>query len=353
MGSGDDASSGGRLSASGSPPIVRRLRGLLLYHDGPLLYFSRGYRLYRSEDGGRTARLIARLPRSTPREQLARTILGQRLVRGYIRHLRPWGGGVVLLAGKRFFRLMSGGRAEPGDFAVGSQPFHLAVTDRGIYYGEYRSNRERSPVAIYRSEDGLNFERVAELRGVRHIHGVFVDPVVSRSVLVATGDDDEESAIWRYDEESGEVERLLGGSQQLRAVTLVPTRSFIYFGSDTPRERNHIYRLHRESGKIEELAQVGGSVFWGRGLPDGSIAFSTVVEPSEVNPTRHAELWVARESGEFSLIRRWKADYLHPNLFQYSQVRFPAGPGEPGRLWVTPFANWAHQRSVALDLSAL
>ena len=170
---------------------------------------------------------------------------------------------------------------------------------------------------------------------------------------MATGDDDEESAIWRFDEESGVVDKLLGGSQQFRAVTLVPRESAIYFGSDTPRQRNSLYRFDRVSGDVEQLCEVGGSVFWGRGLPDGGIAFSTVVEPSEVNPTRHAELWVAPRGGEFSLVRRYRADFLHPKLFQYSQIRFPNGPGENGLLWITPFANWRHERSVALGLGEL
>jgi hypothetical protein len=240
---------------------------------------------------------------------------------------------------------------EPGAFAAGSQPFHLAVTARGLYYGEYRSNPERSPVSIHRSVNGgLSFEVLTELAGVRHVHGVFADPWNPGTLLAASGDDDDESAIWRIEEATGTAERIAGGSQRYRAVTLVPQERHIYFGSDTPRERNFIYRMQRESGRLETLCEVGGSVFWGRSLPDGTIAFSTVVEPSEVNRTRHAELWVGSESGEFRRVARFRDDRLHPKLFQYAQIRFPAGPGASGTLWVSPYACRAHEHSVSYRL---
>lgn len=346
-------------------PATKRICGLVLYHDQEIIYLSRGYELLRSGDGGESLKRVATLPRSTVREQLARTPLGQRLVRGYIRHAvpaGPAGNWLSVLAGHRFFRLgpaeTSGGHAgqapkiEPGAFAVGKQPFHLAVSGGSLYYGEYRSNAERAPVGVYRSDDaGLTFRLHAEFTSVRHIHGVFADPWEEGVILAATGDDDEESAIWRIEERDGAAERLLGGSQRYRAVTLLPTKHHIYFGSDTPRERNYLYRLDRRSGKLETLAEVGGSVFWGRALPGGTIAFSTVVEPSEVNRSKHAELWVSRDGTSFNLARRYREDILHPKLFQYSQIRFPAGPGAADRLWISPFANWRHEKSECLDLS--
>lgn len=349
-------------------PSRREVRGLVLYHDGRTLFVSRGYRLYRSRDGGASLERLATLPRSSLREQLARTRLGQRLVRGYIRHLLPSGDALVALAGRRFFRLSvpSGElwdrdaktvrgalRIEAGPFAAGRQPFHLASTEQGLYYGEYRSNPERAPVGVYRSGDGgMSFALHCRFAGVRHIHGVFADPWEPGTLLAATGDDDSESGIWRISEAGGERERIAGGSQRYRAVTLLPTERFIYFGSDSPRERNFLYRLDRGSGHLERLAEVGGSVFWGRRLADGSLAFSTVVEPSEVNTSRDAELWVSRDGEEFTCLGRYRADPLHPKLFQYSQIRFPAGPGAGGELWLTPFANWRHERSEALDLAS-
>lgn len=340
----------------------RELKGLILYHEGDRLLFSRGYKLYESRDGGATETLLARLPRATWRERLAIGTLGRRFFRAYIRHALPWGEQIVALAGRRFYRITPAGSSGPrrrrraiveaGAFAVGSQPFHLAVTPLGLYYGEYRSNLERSPVGLYRSEDGgLSFTKVLELEGVRHIHGVFTDPLHQGSLLLATGDDDDESAIWHYWESDGSLERIAGGSQQYRAVTVVPSGQFLYYGSDTPRERNHLYRLDRKSGAAQELAEVGGSVFWGTGTPDGTIAFSTVVEPSEVNTTEFAELWTGSSANAFSLGREEREDRLHPNLFQYAQIRFPAGPGAPGLLWITPFACPGHERSVLLEIA--
>jgi hypothetical protein len=245
-------------------------------------------------------------------------------------------------------------QVQPGAFSVGKQPFHLAVVEGALFYGEYRPNPERSPVGVYKSVDGgLSFTLHAQFRGVRHIHGVFSDPWDPGSLLVATGDDDHESAIWRVSTEAPAApERLVGGSQRFRSVTLVPTAHYIYFGSDTPRERNYIYRLDRGALTVERLAEVGGSVFWGRATPGGTVVFSTVVEPSEVNRTEHAELWVSPDGEQFSCAVRFPDDRLHPKLFQYAQIRFPAGPGGDA-LWITPYACRHHERSVALDLSEL
>ncbi|MFW5811411.1 MAG: hypothetical protein ACOCWS_00400, partial [Alkalispirochaetaceae bacterium] len=78
---------------------------------------------------------------------------------------------------------------------------------------------------------------------------------------------------------------------------------------------------------------------------------STVVEPSEVNTKEFAELWVGSYADGFSLVREVKDDRLHPNLFQYVQMRFPAGPGSPGQLWITPFACREHEQSVLLEIT--
>ena len=175
------------------------------------------------------------------------------------------------------------------------------------------------------------------------------------------------------------------GGQQARAVELVFTKNAVFFGSDTPREINYLYRLDRRSGKTEALREVAGSVFWGRATPDGWTVFSTVVEKSAVNRSPYAELWAAppevsapREQSsappevsapreqlsappevsappgrdEWRCIGRYRKDPFHDRYFDHGQIRFPSGPGEAGAIWLTPYATSGDQRSVRVDLQS-
>lgn len=132
-----------------------------------------------------------------------------------------------------------------------------------VYYGEYRSNSEREPVHIWSLEkDGRKWKSVWHFENIRHVHGVFHDPYTD-SIWVTTGDMDQEAGIWRTDDRFISLCRVVGGSQQLRAVQLLFNKDYVYFGSDTPDEKNFIYRMDREGKNLENLTPVGSSVFYG------------------------------------------------------------------------------------------
>jgi len=221
-----------------------------------------------------------------------------------------------------------------------------------ICYGEYRGNSRRTPVHIWGSHDeGRSWEPVHEFRDVRHVHGVHYDEW-TESFWVTTGDDDEESAIWRTVDRFRTIERIAGGNQQRRVVQLVFARDHVYFGSDTPRERNHLYRLHRDTGRIERLHPVDSSVFYGCRV-GRHLFFSTAAEPSEVNPTRRIAVWHSEGGEEWHPLRSYASDLLPSRLFQYAQVTFPAGPGDERHVFFTPRGVRDGGRTVVLPLEEL
>jgi len=243
----------------------------------------------------------------------------------------------------------------PFDTSADSEPPREAPRSGGtLYYGEYRANPERSPVHVWRSVDGAaTFHPAWTFTDVRHVHGVFVDPFDASAIWVTTGDDDTESAIWRTDDAFATLQPVVRGGQQARAVDLVFTPDAVYFGSDTPRERNFLYRLDRRTGAVERQQPVSGSVFWGHATPDGWRLFSTVVEKSAVNTGRYAELWAAPpDRDEWRCIYRARKDLFHDKYFDHGQLRFPAGPGTPGAVWVTPYAVTGDQRSIKIELAS-
>jgi hypothetical protein len=160
-----------------------------------------------------------------------------------------------------------------------------------------------------------------------------------------------EAGIWRTDDSFATVHKVAGGSQQMRAVQPLFTKDYVYFGSDTPHEINHIYRMDREGKMIEQLAAVDSSVFFASRVGQ-SLFFSTTAEPSVVNETRFASIWRSEDGINW---RRWmsfKKDLLPKKYFQHGQILFPNGPGDGQHLWFTPFATEDHNTSYKIDVSS-
>jgi len=272
-----------------------------------------------------------------------------RLLRLGVHHLAHIDETTVVIANKECF-LVDNEKVEPVGALAGSRPMALCAGEGQIYYGEYRSNPERSPVHIY----GFDFRDKAwrpvwAFKGVRHVHGVFFDPY-RKSFWVTTGDTNEEVGIWRSDDQFQTLVKVAGGSQQFRAVQLLFTEDYVYFGSDAPSEPNYLYRMDREGKRVEQLARVGGSVFYGCRVGQ-ALVFSTAVEPSEVNNRPFAEVWVSVDGLNWTKLREFKKDILPLKYFQYGQVLFPTiCATSKDVLYCTPFATKGHGKTLILKL---
>jgi hypothetical protein len=309
------------------------LRGRVVFVDEEVVWLARGSRLLCSRDGGRSWTVEMKLPLGIVGRGIAATRLGRRLARAGVHHFLP-DPGVVVASGKLFYRADSGRLRVSSDLR-GSRPLVVATDGELTCYGEYRGNLERAPVCIWASEDaGRSWHPVHEFTGVRHVHGVHYDSY-SNAFWITTGDEDDESAIWVTRDRFRTVERVVGGNQQTRAVQLCFTSEFVYFGSDTPRAANHLYRLGRATGEVEQLQRVGSSVFYGTRL-SGHLFFSTAAEPSSANRTDRSEIWHGRPDGSWRLLETLPTDIWPSRLFQYGQVQFPAGPGDGRHLYYSP-----------------
>ncbi|MBA7582847.1 hypothetical protein ES708_24785 [subsurface metagenome] len=235
----------------------------------------------------------------------------------------------------------------------GKRPLNLcADNDSMLYYGEYSGNQERSPVYVYGSNTkGKHFLPVWRFTGIRHVHGVFHDHYDNR-IWVTTGDNDEESGIWVTNDRFKTLDKVIGGSQQMRAVQLLFTEDHVYFGSDTPLEKNHIYRMEKETGQLEKLQEVESSVFWGCKVGN-CLFFSTVVEPSKVNKCKDVCIWGSKDGEKWKCVARFRKDIWPMKLFQYGQIFFPVGENNTIYLWFTPFATEKHMTVQKLNVTEL
>lgn len=327
------------------------MKGRLLYVDSQLMWLACGRELLYSQDGGTNWQFRARLPVSRLREWLVSLRLGRRLGRVGFHHFVPTGKDAALIvAHQHVFELVPGQQAlERIGPLVGSRPLVVCQSGGVVYYGEYRSNPERTPIHVFaRSKSDEQWRVAWTFEQVRHVHGVFADPYTG-ALWVTTGDTDNESALWLTDDAFNTLERIVGGSQRYRAVRLLFTAEYVYFASDAPDEQNFIYRLHRKSLETEKLQAVAGPVFYGCKMGEW-LFFSTVVEPSQVNTSQYAEVWGSRDGTTWQRVARHKKDWLSMKYFQYGQVLFPAGPGGGHNLWYTPMATTNDQKTLRISL---
>src|SRR5690606_14271866 len=143
-----------------------------------------------------TPSIFARLPLSQPESAASCHRILRRFFRQHVYHVRPFRERLVVMGFGRIWcldRHSSELLGEPVPIA-GSRPLVLCRTDKGLYYGEYGRNPARKPMRVMFSEDGLRWQVIHELAGVRHIHGIFHDPYTD-SLWMTTGDDDGECGI--------------------------------------------------------------------------------------------------------------------------------------------------------------
>lgn len=239
-----------------------------------------------------------------------------------------------------------------------------AVTHHGgvTYLGEYPLDTDVVP-RILRSEDcGRTWSTVTSLPGVRHVHGVQLDPH-SGDIWVTTGDRDEESQIGRL--QQGSFDPVGGGSQEWRAVELAFTPTDILWGMDSPYDDSkRIYRLSRTELESPNPApdpvhRVPGSTYYSATLSlDDTlwVVFSTAMEAGRdstgpATQSEPSERGVVVASSSVSGYTKWQeiasfrrrqvlADHLGGYLPRANGYVFVAADPELGLL-VNPYNSTA------------
>ncbi|MDP7114978.1 MAG: hypothetical protein QGH45_23590 [Myxococcota bacterium] len=290
----------------------------LQYVRAGFLWASRQADVFRSDDLGRS---WARVGRLCPAEPGPADLLRHLAGRSHLaRALRPAGGietllvlrsGTVLAAaGARIYRQVEG----EGPFAV----VHRQRTDPewkkifrqwgedgsgDVWFGEYGVERLADSRILVSRDDGLTFEvahtfpRAGEPGGIRHVHGVQVDPFTDR-VWVVTGDRPDESRIGWLDGDGGF--RAVGeGSRQWTAVSLMFTPDAVLWGTDALREPCGIFRWDRESRETTRVAELDGPVFHSAVLADGRLLVATEIEGVGSDGV---SLWLGEDPGRWERV---------------------------------------------------
>ena len=320
-----------------------RLRALA-WHEATL-YASRGYELLRAQIDSPEIRWqqVARCRAPGWRRLTSSSRLSSRLFRDGFHALAVLSTGHLIAAVPNAIVTLPPGGSE---FRIvhsvlrGTRPLHITVTpDDRAFWGEYFDNPQREQVHIYVSCDrGATWDvaHTFPAGAIRHVHNIVHDPW-GKCLWVLTGDEGAECRILRASEDFRHVDCVLSGSQQTRSAALIPTQEGVYFSSDTPSERNHVYRLDR-NGKVTELAGLASSSIYGCHV-EQAIFFSTMVEPSQFNPERTVGLYGSQNGQDWQRLLQWTKDRWPMGLFQYGNALLPDGHNSSGVLAVSTIAT--------------
>jgi hypothetical protein len=310
------------------------------------LYASRGYELLRAEIGSAPQnpnwQRIAQFLPDWKTSLCVKNNLSARLFRGGFHALSvlPSGGLVAAVPGA-----IVTARPNENEFRQthaitrGTRPLHIVSVPNGaIFWGEYFDNASREEVHIYASTDAGATWNVActFARGeIRHLHNIVYDPWQD-CLWILTGDNGDECRILRASFDLRNIDVVLKGNQQARAVALVPAEDGLYFSSDTPLEANHLYRLDR-AGKLTQLAAISSSSIYGCRVGN-HIFFSTMVEPSEINSDRNVRIYGGGPAAGWRSLLAWRKDRWPMRLFQYGNACLPDGDNTTPYLAVSTIA---------------
>ncbi len=130
---------------------------------------------------------------------------------------------------------------------------------------------------------------VFEAGEIRHVHGVYRDPYAD-ALWCLTGDRPEECRILRTEDQFYTFDIVGRGDETWRAVSLLFTPEAIYYGSDAEFSLNHIYRIDRQTGIRETVAEVDGPVYYSHAIGQ-DLFFAPTAElcPGQGSPV--ASLW--------------------------------------------------------------
>lgn len=337
----DIAMKAGQVSLS---PVTSLPRMRALAWNDDELYASRGYQLSRIKviDGRAEVSPVAEYEPAWWRKATASSRLTSRLVRDGLHALAVLSTGHLVAAVPGAVVSLSPGKSR---FEVthrvlrGTRPLHIAATPEGrLFWGEYFDNAARDEVHIYASNDRGSTWDVAYTfpkSAIRHVHNIVYDRWED-CLWILTGDNGGECRILKASRDLRSVETVLSGTQQARAVALVPTKEGVYFSSDTPFESNHVYFLER-SGRVVKVADLNGSSIFGCRVVD-TVFFSTMVEPSPVNVDRTVAVFGSAGGCSWQRTLSWTKDSLPMGLFQYGNAFLPDGQNTSDLLAVSTVA---------------
>jgi hypothetical protein len=313
-----------------------RGRALLVRPDGTI-YIGRNYAIYSTRDHGRSWQHVTTMPRSLTRRAAECSRLASRLLRHEVKALLTLSDGSHVAANREWVYFSPPGA--PGmtrsRVETGSPPLAppmcmtLGPGDR-ILWGEYNSKTAHgNPVRLFVSEDrgrSYSIARVFEGGSILHVHNLIHDPAHNCYWLLA-GDHGDEPGIGRLSEDLKHFDWIAKGQQSYRAVNAFDFGDRLIYAIDSDREQNALMIMDKKTGRFERGREFEGSCIYSCRFGEW-YAIATSVEPSNVNKSRDATLWLSRDGMDWHEALRVSKDRWHPVYFQFGSIVLPRGESD-------------------------
>ena len=318
-------------------------RALLVRPDGTL-YLAQHCRIYRSVDDGITWSHVTTMPRGFVRRLAESSRLGSRLLRHEVKALGLLSDGSCVAADREAVyraahdeKVMQPCRIEDGGRPI-KPPMTITVgpNDR-ILWGEYNSAAAHNqPIRVFVSDDGGRSFQVAHVfegGSILHVHNLVYDQKL-RHYWVFTGDHGDEPGIGRLSLDLRQFDWLAKGKQCYRAVEVFDFGDSLIYGTDTEMEKNAVVRLDKASGRVDRLCELDGSCIYACRIGSAYV-ISTTVEPSGVNASQDAGLWISHDGERWEKVFDGRKDRWPPVYFQFGSLVLPRGESDKDVLLVS------------------
>jgi len=313
---------------------------VLVEADGTV-HRGRNYDIDLSRDEGASWTHVASFPRSPWRRAAELSRLACRLLRQEVRALVHLSDGSYVAANREgvFFGPGDGGVLQPSQVPAGDlrlmPPFRMAHGPAdAVVWGEYGSWSEPRPMRLFASTDGgRHFEKVHAFapNEVLHIHNVCYDAARDHYWVLA-GDHGPHPGIGMLSCDFQRFEWLVRGEQHFRAVHIFDFGDHLVYPTDTEVERNGLIWLDKTTGDVRRVCELPGSGIYACRF-GGLFAFSTTVEPSEINTATASGLWLSRDGENWQVAYWGEKDSWSAHYFQFGSVVLPCGESDSETLY--------------------
>ena len=306
--------------------ISKQFRGYTIHYvdQGGNGYLSRYNQVYRVNSEGHIL-LLSTIPYTKPVYRFLKYNLVERLARANISHVLPLiDNSLLVFFDHKIYKLDHNGIQSEYYIESCRRPVNIYYnysTGR-ILWGDYLiGNNNR--INIYESKDlGKSWDILYTFpRGViRHVHNIVFDNH-NRHFWVLTGDNNQESGIWKT-EDFKDLEPFLVGSQSYRSMSIIPTPEGIIIPTDAEYSANYIQFYSFKDQAISVLQKLNGSAFFAAKINDYYFV-STVYEPNSVTKHKFAEMWYSKNITDWTKVLRFKKDIFPTKLFRYPSIKIP------------------------------
>ena len=204
----------------------------------------------------------------------------------------------------------------------------IAVTKKGIFFGEYGSNQKRNEIPVWASfDDGRNWRIIYNFSGntFRHIHGIYDDPF-DNNLWITTGDLNNECYLFKVPKKNfNNIIKYGDGSQKWRAVSLMFKKKYIIWGMDSPLQNSHLQIFNRSTCKLKKGRAFPGPVWYSKVFFDHSAILQTSVEIGSGVKTCYSYLFYSKNLINWKKIYKFKKDFFPKKLFKFGVINFSAG----------------------------